>query len=130
MRISDWSSDVCSSDLQAFDDDIARRQPIKLRRDSQFEALILLQNLGRRRRLQRDTAPALPQPGLPRRVVMRQRVVVGTKACALSRSGTIELADVIHHHALGVETRDQRLHRVLADAYPFWRIAGVIKAVI
>src|SRR3546814_8058458 len=61
---------------------------------------------------------------------MRQRVVVGTKACALSRSGTIELADVIHHHALGVETRDQRLHRVLADAYPFWRIAGVIKAVI
>src|SRR3546814_10569072 len=61
---------------------------------------------------------------------MRQRVVVGTKACALSRSGTIELADVIHHHALGVETRDQRLHRVLADAYPFWRIAGVIKDVI
>src|SRR3546814_19246119 len=61
---------------------------------------------------------------------MRQRVVVGTKACALSRSGTIELADVIHHHAFGVETRDQRLHRVLADAYPFWRIAGVIQAVI
>src|SRR3546814_6368001 len=96
MRISDWSSDVCSSDLQAFDDDIARRQPIKLRRDSQFEALILLQNLGRLRRLQRDTAPALPQPGLPRRVVMRQRVVVGTKACALrSEEHTSELQSLM-----------------------------------
>src|SRR3546814_20307203 len=46
---------------QAFDDDIARRQPIELRRDSQFEALTLLQNLGRLRRLQRGTAPALPR---------------------------------------------------------------------
>src|SRR3546814_6379278 len=78
---------------QAFDDDIARRQPIKLRRDSQFEALILLQNLGRLRRLQRDTAPRSEEHTSELQSLMRTSYAV---FCLHKKKHTITHTQPIH----------------------------------